>query len=157
MGEPIAASLGTDGLQLLPFSPQTQLEILIVSINLGLFTLSQNNLDLLDVTMVCDDCAKQVVGDGQTHGQTISLGPKYCFPGTQIQFPRDPNTVSQGPTTTTDAGDMLLLMFCPLLSGSHCNVRISDSIWKETWNFMFAGNLKSYLKLSGRTRTLRVT
>ena len=52
---------------------------------------------------------------------------------------------------------MLLLMFCPLLSGSHCNVRIWDSIWKETWNFMFAGNLKSYLKLSGRTRTLRVT
>ena len=72
-------------------------------------------------------------------------------------FPWDPNTISQGPTTTTDAGDMLLLMFCPLLSGSHCNVRIWDSIWKETWNFMFAGNLKSYLKLSGRTRTLRVT
>ena len=67
MGEPIAASLGTDGLQLLPFSPQRQLEILIVSINLGLFTLSQNNVDFLDVTMVCDDCAKQVVGDGQTH------------------------------------------------------------------------------------------
>ena len=46
MGEPIAASLGTDGLQLLPFSPQRQLEILTVSINLGLCTLSQNNVDL---------------------------------------------------------------------------------------------------------------
>ena len=129
--------------------------------------LSQNNVDLLDVTMVCDDCAKQVVGDGQTHGQTISLGPKYCFPGTQIQFPRDPNTISQGPKYNFPGTQILFPrdpLLQPMLATCCCScsvpssqVLIAISIWKETWNFMFAGNLKSYLKLSGRTRTLRVT